>query len=381
MKKTLFIFFFLSFYLSIFFVNNAFSDPQNQSYEEAKIVSISKEVNKENPNIEILKTKIRLLTGVFKDKEFITDYIHQINSPYDLKLSPGENVIVYQQIMPNKEPTFFISDIARCNKYPWLLLAFFLLIFIASGLRGIYLMLGLMCFIFFLWLWLIPALITNLNILFVTIAVLFMGVVIQTVLMCGFSQKALAAIIGTFSGIIIASIFSYHLNNFLNVTGIISEEGLFLKDINLNINFTNLLSSAMLIGSTGAAIKLSTSIVSTAQQYKMLFPTSSWKEIFNSSFNSGRESLPELLQTLYFAYIGCYLPLILLVSIQGPTLSWFRVFSLEVVATEIARSFIAIIVLFVTLPITSFLISRFLSSNIVLNLFLKTIGKILVIKR
>jgi uncharacterized membrane protein len=70
-----------------------------------------------------------------------------------------------------------------------------------------------------------------------------------------------------------------------------------------------------------------------------------------------------------------------LVSIQGPTLSWFRVFSLEVVATEIARSFIAIIVLFITLPVTSFLISRFLSSNFVLNLFLKIIGKILVLKR
>ncbi|HEM55987.1 MAG TPA: hypothetical protein ENO30_04400, partial [Thermodesulfobium narugense] len=110
-------------------------------------------------------------------------------------------------------------------------------------------------------------------------------------------------------------------------------------------------------------------------------PTSGWKEIFSSSFNSGKENLPELLQTLYFAYIGCYLPLILLVSIQGPTLSWFRVFSLEVVATEIARSFVAIIALFVTLPITSFLISRFLSSNILLNLFLKTIGKILIIKR
>ncbi|AWB09704.1 putative membrane protein [Thermodesulfobium acidiphilum] len=381
MKKTLLIFCFMFFCLSIFFVSNAMSDPQNQSYEEAKIISVSKETSKENPNIEILKTKIRLLTGIFKDKEFITNYIHQINSPYDLKLSPGENVIVYQQITPNKEPTFFISDIARCNKYPWLLLAFFLLIFIASGLRGIYLMLGLMVFIFFLWLWLIPALITNLNILFITIVVLFIGVIIQTVLMCGFSQKALAAIIGTLSGIIIASICSYYLNSFLNVTGIINEEGLFLKDINLNINFTDLLSSAMLIGSTGAAIKLSTSIVSTAQQYKMLFPTSGWKEIFSSSFNSGKENLPELLQTLYFAYIGCYLPLILLVSIQGPTLSWFRVFSLEVVATEIARSFVAIIALFVTLPITSFLISRFLSSNILLNLFLKTIGKILIIKR
>jgi uncharacterized membrane protein len=379
MKKILFILIFLSFFFSFLSFNKVLADQQNQTYEEAKIISVTKEPNKENQNIEVLKVKLRLTTGIFKDKEFITDYVHQVNSPFDLKLTPGENVIVYQQIMPNKEPSFFISDIARYNKYPWLFLAFFILIYFASGLRGIYLMLGLVGFIFFLWLWLIPAMITNLNILLITILVLFAGIIIQTIIICGFSQKSLAAIIGTISGITIAAIFSCYLNNFLNVTGIISEEGLLLKDINLNINFSNLLTSAMLIGSTGAAIKLSTSIASTAQQYKTLFPTSSWKEIFNSCFSSGRENLPETLQTLYFAYIGCYLPLILLVSIQGPTLSWFRVFSLEVVATEIARSFIAIIVLFVTLPVTSFFISKFLSSNILLNLFLKIVNKILVV--
>lgn len=381
MKKFIVLLCLTCLYLTFFFVRNALCDQSNQTYEEAKVISVSKEPNKDNPNLEILQTKIKLITGTYKDREFTTEYIHQIGSPYDLKLSPDEKVIVYQQIRPNNEPTFFISDIARYNKYPWLLLIFFILIFIASGLRGIYMMLGLFGFMFLIWLWLIPALITNLNILVVTIAVLSIGVVIQTILICGFSQKSLSAIIGTVSGIIVASVFSYYLNSFLNITGMISEEGLFLKNISLNINFTSLLSSAMIIGSSGAAIKLSTGIASTAEQYKMLFPTSNWKEIFNSSFQSGRESLPELLQTLYLAYIGCYLPLILLVSIQGPTLSWFRVFSLEVVATEIARSFIAIIVLFITLPVTSFLISRFLSSNFVLNLFLKIIGKILVLKR
>lgn len=381
MKKIIVLLCLTCIYLTFFLVSNAFCYQPTQTYEEARIVSVSKEPNKDNPNLEILQTKIKLITGIFKDKEFATEYVHQVGSPYDLKLSSNERVIVYQQIGSDNEPTFFISDIARYNKYPWLLLIFFILIFIASGLRGIYMMIGLFGFMFLIWLWLIPAVITNLNILVVTIGVLFIGVVIQTILICGFSQKSLSVIIGTISGILVASVFSYYLNSFLNITGMISEEGLFLKNISLNINFTNLLSSAMIIGSSGAAIKLSTGIASTAEQYKMLFPTSNWREIFSSSFQSGRESLPELLQTLYLAYIGCYLPLILLVSIQGPTLSWFRVFSLEVVATEIARSFIAIIVLFVTLPVTSFLISRFLSSNFVLNLFLKILGKILVLKR
>jgi uncharacterized membrane protein len=68
----------------------------------------------------------------------------------------------------------------------------------------------------------------------------------------------------------------------------------------------------------------------------------------------GRAHLGAIINTLFLAYVGASLPLVLLFSLKHePFLSFAQVVNNEEVATEIVRSLVGVIGLCLTMPIAT----------------------------
>lgn len=84
-------------------------------------------------------------------------------------------------------------------------------------------------------------------------------------------------------------------------------------------------------------------------------------ELFRRAMRVGTDHTAAVVNTLFLAYAGASLPLLLLFSIQQPPFLTFRdVVNNELVASEIVRTLVGSIGLVLTVPITTALAVRFL---------------------
>lgn len=135
------------------------------------------------------------------------------------------------------------------------------------------------------------------------------------------------------------------------------EETIFLASFGQGvINFNGLLLAAILIGTLGVLDDVVISQIEAVAQIKEANPTLSPSKVFTHAFNIGKTHLGALTNTLFLAYAGAALPLLLLFGIkQPPFLSFSQVINNEIVATEIVRAFAGNIGLALSVPIATFL--------------------------
>ncbi|MFA6532981.1 MAG: YibE/F family protein [Patescibacteria group bacterium] len=347
----------------VFAQENSEQNTYQEEIFEAKISEIleQKEITREDGSKSILqKLKLTGLEGKWKDKEVIFDGT-EVDVIAKNLYKKGDKVIVsYSQDLDGND-YYYVTDFVRRGKLYWLAAIFVLIILLTGKWRGFRALLGLIFSFFIILKLIIPQILNGHNALFISLACALLIIFVSTYLVYGLNKKSTVAILGTFAGITIVGLFSIIFTNFTRLAGFAQEETIYLVGLTGgNINLQGLLLAGFIIGALGVLDDITVSQVSTVQEIHGTNPNLTRLEIYKKAMRVGVDHIASMVNTLFLAYAGASLPLLLLFSFkQPPFLTFGQVINHEIIATEIVRALVGSIGLALAVPITTFLAAYF----------------------
>ncbi len=305
---------------------------------------------------------LKLTSGPNSGKEVIS--LHQkvnISGVVNMNLNVGDQVIVAETQAGGKAK-YDVADYQRLP-YVYILLGVFALVMLAIGRKVGIKSLFVICFAVAIILEvMIPQIIKGQwSITMITLAVSALITLVTQITVSGFKAKTWGAILGTVGGVAMASLLASLSISWMHLTGLETEEAVMLKVTYLHsLNFQEVLFAGIILGALGAVMDVAISIASSLQEIKLSNPRVSGWNLFTSGMNIGKDIMGTMSNTLILAYLGSFLPLILLIAVQKD-LPLIQMMNLGLIITEVVRALTGSIGLICTIPITAAVTAFFLT--------------------
>lgn len=308
------------------------------------------------------KLKLRGLEGVWKNKDFIYE-----QPSYDIlstvKYKVGDKVVVSQSLDTDGNNIFYIINFVRTSSIYWLTGLFVLIVILVGRFKGIRALFVLAITFAIILKFIIPKILEGNDPVFITIIGLLAILLVAIYITEGFSRISNIAVLSILISLLITAGISVFFTKLSRLNGFASEDVMFLVSSNYgSINLQGLLLAGILIGALGVLDDVVISQILTVKQIKKANPYYSKKELYKESMEVGVSHLSSMVNTLFLAYAGVSLPLLLLFSIN-PLLSYGNILNNEVVTTEIVRALTGSIGLILAVPIATLLAINFLKNE------------------
>lgn len=311
---------------------------------------------------EAYNVEIRLLNGPFRNQVISVYHVTGGNPSYDIYVEPGNKVLIEAEVDGDELVSAYIADHIR-DTFTYLLIGLFaLLVLLIGGKSGLRSLFSLFVTLILVAQVFLPLLLRGYQPLLLAVLLSVLAIVITMVVVAGVNRKALAAIIGTASGVLIAGILALVFGNLTKLTGLSHEEMQMLMYIPQGVNFDykGLLFAGIMIGALGALMDVGMSVASSVFEVKRVSPGITLWELFRSGMNVGRDVMGTMTNTLILAYLGSSTPLLLLFYAYQVPLQ--RILNLDTISAELVRAFSGSIGLVAAIPLTA-LVAAWLAMN------------------
>ena len=339
------------------------SSKYDLDYYSAKVLSIQRveELNNESNDRKIYFTA-KVLDGPYKG-EIVNAFQKVENTDaYKVRDVKENDKIV---IIPAKTSGFAeqgIGDDAlwtfslfKTSNYLIILVAVFLIMIVIIGKwKGINTIIALTITTLLILLVFIPSVLKGYNIYVSTLLCSIYIIISSLLLINGFNKKTLCAIVGNIFGILVASVIALIMNKVLNINGLINENYIYLSLVNPEhpIDLRAMIWSGIIIGSLGAIMDVAMAIASSMHELNEKMKNKSFKSMFISGMNIGKDSIGTMANTLILAYIGCSMSTVLLLFSYNKNLLYL--FNIEAIIIEVLQAVIGSIGILLTVPLTAF---------------------------
>ena len=261
--------------------------------------------------------------------------------------------ILVESYSADGETQYYFGDYVRITPLLWLLAIFCILIIVFSRIQGLktVISLGFTCLSVFTVL--IPAILNGHNIYLWSIVVCMFITVMTLSIISGFNVKAMCAGIGCVSGVLCAGITVLISDKFLNMTGMLEEESVYLIQLYPDnpINLKAIIFAMIIVGAVGAVMDVSMSISSSLYELRLKSPHIRPSELMKSGFAIGRDMMGTMANTLVLAYIGSSLTSVLLLVAYNAGIE--QIINKEMIVAEILQALAGSLGMLLTLPLTS----------------------------
>lgn len=328
---------------------------------EAKVIDIieQKEVTDES-GYTLIQQDLLLegLTEPWKGKEIyyngISDMVvlNMINSAYTV----GDRVIMNSFLNQEGENEFFVLDLVRRNYIYLLGIIFAIVVFLVGRKKGLLSLFSLGVTFFIIIKIIIPFIINGYNPLLVALFGSFLITICVMYLTEGVSKKTHIGVLSVFISLSVAFLLSIIFVSLARLSGFSSEEVSLLANAGSSIiNFKGLLLAGILIGTLGVLDDAILSQIEAVEQLRTVNPNLSKKELIQSALIIGRTHIGAMVNTLFLAYAGASLPLLILFSLNTELITFGQALDNEFIATEIIRTLTGSIGLCLAVPIATIL--------------------------
>ena len=181
-------------------------------------------------------------------------------------------------------------------------------------------------------------------------------------LVYGFDRRCLAAVSGSFLGILVTCVLGVVFTDLFQIHGAVmdnSESLLYAGYAHLNL--TQIFMASIFIGASGAVMDLSVDITSAIYEVVEKRPDLNWKEAARSGVNVGRAAMGTMTTTLLFAYSGGYIALLMVFMAQGTPVD--HILNYKYVAAELIHTVIGSFGLVTVAPFTALCGGLFLAGG------------------
>ena len=282
-----------------------------------------------------------------------------VNDPPDrLDLDVGDGVrVVENQLPPQaqlggvKLDRYSLADFERTTPLLWLALAFAVLVLLTGRWQGLRALIGLGASLAIIVLFVVPAILDGSSAPGVALIGSLAIMLVTLVVTHGLGPKMLAATLATAASLILALGLGSLFIGFAHLTGLSSDEAIFLRASVGDISITGLLLAGMVIGALGVLDDLTVTQASTVLALRRASPTLGFRRLFEGAIAVGHDHIAATVNTLVLAYAGASLPVLLIFSLGGT--SFGDALNSEAVATEVVATLVGSIGLIAAVPLTT----------------------------
>jgi uncharacterized membrane protein len=169
----------------------------------------------------------------------------------------------------------------------------------------------------------------------------------------GTGRKTTAAVVGTGLALVLTAALTAGFVAATSLTGLASENALNASFQAGGLSFRGLLLAGIILGGLGVLDDVTMSQASLVFELRRADPTASFAKLVTGALAVGRDHIAATVNTLFLAYAGAALPLLVLFTTSGDSLG--TVATAEAVAVEIVRTLCGSIGLIAAVPLTTVL--------------------------
>lgn len=317
--------------------------------------------NAEGRRVGTQELEIRILTGDHKDE--IMSLTNYMSALFNVDLEKGDNIIV--RIMTDEDGAYYASvfNYDRGIVVGAFVLIFFVLLAILGGKKGIGALIGLLFTLSCIWFILIPAIITGLPVIPVTVIVIGVTSAGALLLLNGLSRKTFCAVLGCFIGVLTAGIIAALVGAITPINGfnMTEAENLILYGADKGLKISGLLVCGVLISALGAVMDVALGIASSVNELRINNPKATAKELFKSGMNIGKDAMGTMANTLILAFAGSSLNMLILV--QTYDIPFRQLINTDYICIEIIQSISGAVGILLTVPIVALISAAVMSGQ------------------
>ncbi len=262
-----------------------------------------------------------------------------------VKLSPGG--------VPGEETQYFVSDFRRTVPLWTLGIIFVLAVVGIGGWHGLRSLTGLAISLFVVVRFVVPGIITGQNPVLIGLVGAVAVMIVTLYLAHGVNAMTTAAVVGTSAALVVTVLLGAVFVEVGKLTGFSSEEATLARFVVEGLDLQGLVLAGLIIAALGVLDDVTVTQASTVFALRDADPGMGVTELFRRAMVVGRDHIASTVNTLFLAYTGASLALMVLFSTGGLPVA--EILNSEVVAEELIKTLVGSIGLISAVPITTFL--------------------------
>jgi uncharacterized membrane protein len=297
---------------------------------------------------------------IVSDGEFSGDRL-AFEQSLDSTIGSGDGIFVDLVDVGGGVPQAVFYDFQRSTPMMLLVILFVTAIVVLGRWRGVGALAGLAMSLVVIVVFALPALLDGSNSIAVALVTAGAIAFVALFLAHGRGLATAAALLSTFASLALTALLAWIFLAASKFTGFGDESVGFLDALGTQIDPRGLLLAGVVIGSLGVLDDVTVTQVSAVWELKRAAPDAGFGELYGRALRIGRDHISSTVNTLFLAYAGASLPLLLLFSEANQGLG--SVATREVVAVEIVRALVGSIGLVASVPISTALAAKVLAST------------------
>ncbi len=307
------------------------------------------------------KLKLKGLEGQWKDKEIVFDGTEfDVLSAAEYRV--GDKVLVNYTTGAEGEEKYYVVDFSRTIPLFWLAALFAVIVVAVGRLKGLRALIVLVLTFVIILKFIVPKIVSGNDPLITSIIGSFIILIISVYVTEGLKRTSTIAVASISISLVITGALSIWFTAITRLTGFASEEAMYLIGLaGGTLNIKGLLLAGIIIGTLGVLDDAIIAQVALVKELKKANPGLSNGQVYTRAMRVGTSHLSSMVNTLFLAYAGASLPLLILFSInQPPFMTFSQVVDNEMIATEIVRTLTGSIGLVLAVPIATLLAVRYI---------------------
>ena len=281
------------------------------------------------------------------------DRTEEEHDPHHLELNVGQTVLVTSSPGgPDGQRLYFISDYVREGSLYIFAIAFAAFVILVARWQGATSLLGMVLSLLVILRFIIPGIVDGKDP--VTISVIGSVVIMASSLYLshGISRKTTTALAGTAIALALTAVLATITISMAKLSGLSDDESATLNIITKGgINAEGLLLAGMIIGALGVLDDVCVAQASAVFELNAANRAYKGWVLFDRAMNIGRDHIASTVNTLFLAYAGAALPLLIILSLG--TESTTVLLNREFLATELVRTFVGSLGIIASVPLTT----------------------------
>ncbi|HKJ56911.1 MAG TPA: YibE/F family protein [Nitriliruptoraceae bacterium] len=265
------------------------------------------------------------------------------------ELVPGQQV----RVVGNAADGYYIADYERSSAL-WLLAALFVIVVVAaSGWQGLRSLIGLAISLVIVIAFVVPAILAGSSPAAVALVGAVGVLVITLYLSHGFATKTSVAVVGTTIALAITVGLGVWFIDAAVITGYSSEEAVQASFQIPGLDVSGLVLAGLIIATLGVLDDVTVAQASTVQALHDTDPAMTSSRLVRVAMVVGRDHIASTINTLFLAYAGASLTLLVIFSTGGRPIG--DIITSELVAAELVQTLVGSLGLIAAVPITTLL--------------------------
>lgn len=291
-----------------------------------------------------------LLEVEYEGRRIVVDRLRQPNTASAFEVRPGDTIVFFETRGPDGT-TYQFRD--RSRKVPLLLLGglFVVFVVIVGGWQGVSSLVGLAAGVLVVGRFVLPGLLAGADPVLLCIVGAITIMAATLTLGHGASRKTAIAFIATSACLVLAGFVANAAVDLAALSGLAGDDELNLSRLARGIDMRGLLLGGIILGAVGVLDDVTTTQASAVIELHRTDPALTRRELFRRAMRIGRDHIAASTNTLFLAYTGAALPLLVILTDRG--LAPHLVVSFETLAVEIIRTLAGSIAVVAAVPASS----------------------------